>query len=76
MRFLHTVSLVILLNETEMWAQQAALCSENQRRRLGASQAGLRQLQAKGGWAHSILTVCLLASTVLLGGLQFGRTLI
>lgn len=69
MRFLHTVSLVILLNETEMWAQQAALCSRKSEERLGASQRD-RQLQAKGGWAHSILTVCLLAS-VLLGGLQF-----
>lgn len=68
-RFLNTVSPVILLNETEMWAQQAALCSRKSEEQLGASQRD-RQLQAEGGWAHSTSTVDLLAS-LLLAGLQF-----
>lgn len=69
MRFLNTVSLVILLNETEMWARQAAPCSRKSEEQLGASQRDW-QLQTKGSWAHSSLIVCLSAS-VLLGGLQF-----
>ena len=49
MRFLNTVSLVILLNETEMWAQKAACVPENQRSSLElASGTGSCRQRAAG----------------------------
>ena len=54
MRFLNTVSLVILLNETEMWARQAAPCSRKSEEQLGASQRDW-QLQTKGSWARTAM---------------------